>query len=140
MIPLPTADDWQNAIGILGVLAVIGAGGIILRQLGFLGGKAAASAPAPAPNASPAQPPAPAMHADITERFDRHAERITRLETAVSGLASRADIHRIEIAIQTQEGAIREIRAFMASDAKAVARLDASITRIEDHLLGEERS
>ncbi len=54
-------------------------------------------------------------------------------------LASREDIHRLQLAIEQQAGAMREVRAFMERDANNVTRLSAAITRIEDHLLGEQR-
>ncbi len=118
-----TPEHWQTFAAMVAILALLSGAVVSLRRLGFL--------------RPPARPPD--AQGAVSERLDRHAERLARLEGAVAGLASREDIHHLQMAIEQQAGAVREIRAFMARDAEAVGRLDAAITRIEDHLMGEGR-
>ena len=49
---MPGAEAWEAFAGVVGVIIFLGAAVVGLRRLGFLGGKAAASAQAPAPDAA----------------------------------------------------------------------------------------
>ena len=46
---MPGAEAWEAFAGVVGVVIFLGAAVVGLRRLGFLGGKAGASAQAPAP-------------------------------------------------------------------------------------------
>ena len=120
----PTPEHWQTFAALLAILGLLGGAVVALQRLGFLGRGSRQPYPGPP---------------DVTDRLDRHAERIARLEGAVAGLASREDIHGLQIAIERQAAAVQELRTAMDRDARAVSALSASVTRIEDHLLGEAR-
>ena len=123
---MPTPEHWEIFAALLAILVLLASGIMALRRLGIL------RAPELPAGRDPGSP-------EIAARLDRHADRITALERAVSGLASHDDIHGLQIAVEKQTGTMREIRAFMDRDTETVARLDAKVTRIEDHLLGEAR-
>jgi len=125
----PTPEDWQTFAALLAILGLLGGAAVALQRLGFL----RRSPPAAAPSRTAPVP------SDVTERLERHAERLARLEGAVAGLASRDDIHSLQIAVERQAANVRELRTAMDRDAKAVSTLSAQITRIEDHLLQETR-
>ncbi|WP_419737789.1 hypothetical protein [Ruegeria sp.] len=127
LLMTPTPEDWQSFAALLAILGLLGGAVVALQRLGLLRRSAS-------PHPSRSGP-----GADVTDRLDRHAERLTRLEGAVAGLASREDIHALQLAIERQAGAVSELRTAMERDARAVGTLSAAITRIEDHLLGESR-
>ncbi|WP_420010968.1 hypothetical protein [Tateyamaria sp.] len=113
----PSPEDWQSFAAMLAILGLLGGAVVALQRLGFLGRSSRLSA-------------------GSAERLDRHADRLTRLEAAVEGLASREDIHALRLAIEQQAAPMAELRIAIARDAKAVDQLSVAITRIEDHLLG----
>ena len=117
----PTPEDWQSFAGIIAILILLGGVVVALRRLGLLPG---------------ASPGTSRPVSEVEQRLDRHEGRIVGLEQAVSGLASREDMHRLQVAIEQQAGSMRELRAVMERDALAATRLSSAITRIEDHLLG----
>ena len=120
-----TAEHWQTFAAMIAILGILAGARVSLRKLGFL---------------RPPEPPAaPAASTEIAERLERHAERLTKLEAAVVGLASRDDIHKLQIAIERQGGDMRKLQTAIEHDAKAVDQLSSAIIRIEDHLLGEKR-
>ncbi len=120
-----TPEHWQTFAALIMIFSLLGGGVLALRRLGFL----------PSPRSSGTDGPAP----DIAVRLTRHEARIAGLEKAVATLASREDIHKIELALGRQEGALREVRATIGANHTAMDRLGAAITRIEDHLMGEGR-
>jgi len=129
-MPTITAADWQTFAAMLAILGVLGGAVVALQRLGLL-------RRTPVPAASPRAGAGPL--ADVPDRLDRHAERLARLEGAVAGLASREDIHSLRLMIEQQAGAFAGLKTAMERDARAVDQLGASITRIEDHLIGEAR-
>ena len=122
-----TAEHWQTFAAMIAILGILSAGAVSVRRLFF-----------PRPSTRPPAP-TPAAPNEIAERLERHAERLTKLEAAVVGLASRDDIHKLQIAIERQGGDMRKLQTAIEHDAKAVDQLSSAITRIEDHLLGEKR-
>ena len=121
----PTPEDWQNFAALLAILGILGGAVVGLQRMGFL-------RRTPPPRAD-AVPP------EVSDRLDRHADRLARLEAAVSGLASREDIHELKLSIERQGGGVRELRTAIEQDARVIDKLSASITRIEDHLMGDAR-
>jgi len=117
----PTPDDWQTFAALLGILGILGGAVVGLQRLGLL-------RRTPPPRTGSVPP-------DVAERLERHADRLARLEAAVSGLASREDIHALKLSIERQAGGVRELRMAIEQDARAIDKLSASITRIEDHLM-----
>ena len=84
----PTPEDWQNFAALLAILGILGGAVVGLQRMGFL-------RRTPPPRAD-AVPP------EVSDRLDRHADRLARLEAAVSGLASREDIHELKLSIERQ--------------------------------------
>lgn len=125
----PTPEDWQAFAALLAILGLLGGAVVALQRLGVL----RRTPSAPAPGEAHRVPPG------VTDRLDRHAERLAQLEGAVAGLASSKDIHALQLAMERQAGDMRKLQSAMDRDAKAVDQLSAAITRIEDHLLGETR-
>ena len=121
----PTPEDWQSFAGITAILILLGGVVVALRRLGLLPGNSPGASPGTSRPVS-----------EVEQRLDRHEGRIVGLEQAVSGLASREDMHRLQVAIEQQAGSMRELRAVIERDALAATRLSSAITRIEDHLLG----
>ena len=118
----PTPDDWRHFAALLAIIATLGGAVVALRQLGFLRRTTPTDA-----------------GSGVVQRLDRHAERLTQLEARVSGLASRDDIHALQLAIERQAGAVTELRTALERDARAVDKLASVVTRIEEFLLGEAR-
>ena len=77
----PTPEQWEAAAGVAVVLIFVSGAVAALRRLGFLGGR------------TPAAPVLDTRISDMDGRLDRHEARIAAAERAVSGLASREDIH-----------------------------------------------
>ncbi len=61
-----------------------------------------------------------------------HDQRLTSLETAVRGLPAKDELHGLQLALERMHGDVRELRAIMG-------RMEAVVTRHEDHLLEGKR-
>lgn len=72
-----------------------------------------------------------------SDRMDRHESRIQTLEQTVSGLPSREDVHRIQLSIAEMTGSLGRMEAVMEGNAKIMSRLEAIVSRHEDHLLND---
>ncbi len=133
----PTPEDWQAFAALLAILGLLGGAVVALQRLGLIRRAPSSTPSSPAPSPAPCE--AHRVPPDISDRLDRHAERLAQLEGAVAGLASSKDIHALQLAMERQAGDMRKLQSAMDRDAKAVDQLSAAITRIEDHLLGETR-
>lgn len=71
----------------------------------------------------------------IGERLDTHGNRIARLETTVQSMPGKDDMHSLQLELVKQTGSLNEMRAVMEGNAKIMARLEAIVTRHENHLL-----
>ncbi|WP_349538351.1 DUF2730 family protein [Sagittula sp. NFXS13] len=69
------------------------------------------------------------------DRMDRHEVRLQRLEQTVQGLPGKEDLHTLQLEAVKQTGALSEMRAVMAGNAKIMERLEIIVTRHEQHLL-----
>ncbi len=118
-----TPEALQAFAGVAAVVVLLGSLAVALQRLGFL--RRSDTAPAKAPD----------MDGDTSARLERHAERLTRLEAMVAGLASRDDITELRLEMERQTGSLKEIRALMKGNAQIMARLETVVTRHEDHLL-----
>ena len=95
---MPDAEAWQSFAGVLGVVIFLGAGVMGLRRLGFLGGRPAASAPAPAPEADTAlQARVAALESEIArlrlcmaENYVRRDDYITNQSRMIGLLESHS--------------------------------------------------
>ncbi|ANT39895.1 hypothetical protein RGUI_0825 [Rhodovulum sp. P5] len=81
-------------------------------------------------------------HSQIEERFrqgSRRMDDLTRrtdaLEGTVRQLPGKDDIHAVQLEMAKISGALGEMRAVMDGSNKIMARLEAIVSRHEDHLL-----
>lgn len=79
---------------------------------------------------------------DVDERFkegskrmDRHDNRLVALEQAVQAMPGKDDIHALQLELTKQTGSLGEMRAVMEGNGKIMERLEAIVSRHEDHLL-----
>lgn len=70
-----------------------------------------------------------------SERMDRHEARISKMEQTVQSLPDKDDVHAMQLEMVKQTGSLNEIRAVMDGNSKIMARLEAIVSRHEDHLL-----
>jgi len=74
------------------------------------------------------------------KRMDRHEARIASVEQSIAAMPDADDIHAVQLSLAEQTGALREIRAIMDGNGKVMARLEAIVSRHEDHLLNGGKS
>lgn len=70
-----------------------------------------------------------------TKRMDRHESRLASLEQTVQTLPGKDDLHAMQLEMVKQTGSLNEMRAVMEGNSKIMARLEAIVSRHEDHLL-----
>lgn len=70
-----------------------------------------------------------------SKHMDRHDGRIAALEQTVQSLPGTDDMHALQLELVKQTGSLNEMRAVMEGNAKIMARLEAIVSRHEDHLL-----
>jgi len=68
-------------------------------------------------------------------RMDRHEARISRVEQTVQSMPGKDDMHALQLEAVKQTGAMEKMAAVMEGNAKITARLEAIVTRHEQHLL-----
>lgn len=73
--------------------------------------------------------------ADGSDRMDRHEKRISTIEQTVQTMPVKDDMHALQLELVKQTGSLNEMRAVMEGNAKIMARLEAIVSRHEDHLL-----
>ena len=69
------------------------------------------------------------------ERLDRHENRIHSVEQVVQALPGKDDLHGLSLAISEMRGDMREMRAAMQGQRDVMSRLEAVVSRQEDHLM-----
>ncbi len=68
-------------------------------------------------------------------RMDRHDARLVALENTLLNMPGKDDIHSLHLGMSDLRGDMREVRAVMDGNHKIMQRLEAIVTRHEDHLL-----
>ena len=68
-------------------------------------------------------------------RIDRHDLRLHSVEQTIKDSPTRADIQPIALAMEAMRGDIRVMRAEMVGNMEIMARLEAIVSRHENHLL-----
>ncbi|PKP67549.1 MAG: DUF2730 domain-containing protein [Alphaproteobacteria bacterium HGW-Alphaproteobacteria-8] len=68
-------------------------------------------------------------------RLDRLDARLVRVEDTISGMPGKDDMHSLQLELVKQTGAMNEMRAVMAGNAKIMERLEIIVSRHETHLL-----
>ena len=70
-----------------------------------------------------------------SDRMDRHELRITSLEQSLKGMPSREDVHKIELSMERLNGTMGRMEAVLEGNQQIMSRLEAIVSRHEDHLL-----
>lgn len=70
-----------------------------------------------------------------SDRMDRHETRIVAIEQTLRSMPDNKSIHRLELMMAEVSGDLKAIRATMAGDAEVTKRLEAIVSRHEQHLL-----
>lgn len=73
--------------------------------------------------------------AELSNRQDRHDNRLLTLEQTVQSLPGKDDMHQLQLELAKMSGEMREMNAVMSGNAKIMSRLEAIVSRHEDHLL-----
>lgn len=72
---------------------------------------------------------------DVKSRMDRLDARVVRIEDTLSAMPGKDDMHGLQLELVKQTGAMNEMRAVMAGNAKIMERLEIIVSRHEAHLL-----
>lgn len=67
--------------------------------------------------------------------MDRHDNRITVLEQAITVMPDKDDMHRLQLEMVKMTGSLGQMQAVMEGNAKIMERLETIVSRHEDHLL-----
>lgn len=70
-----------------------------------------------------------------SDRMDRHELRLQSLEQSVQAMPTREDVHKIELSIERMNGTVGRMEAVLEGNNQIMARLEAIVSRHEDHLL-----
>lgn len=76
---------------------------------------------------------------DQASRLESHAERLTGMEAALRQLPAREDLHRMEVSVTTMTGKLETVAAHLSGQRDIMTRLEAVVSRHEDHLLTTKR-
>lgn len=69
------------------------------------------------------------------ERLDRHEQRIHSAEQALQAMPNKDDLHGVKLALSEMGGDMREMRALVQGQAQIMTRVEAVVSRQEDHLM-----
>lgn len=69
------------------------------------------------------------------ERLDRHDRRIHSVEQVIQSMPGKDDLHGLSMVISDMRGDMREMRAAMQGQGQIMTRLEAVVSRQEDHLM-----
>ena len=72
---------------------------------------------------------------DHGKRIDRHAERLQGLEAAQRSMPTKDDMHHLSLTLEGMRGEIKAMRAEMEGNMSIMERLEAVVSRHENHLL-----
>lgn len=70
-----------------------------------------------------------------SDRMDRHENRIVALEQSMREMPDKDSLHRLELMMASMSGDLKAISATMAGNAEVTKRLEAIVSRHEQHLL-----
>lgn len=71
----------------------------------------------------------------VDERMGRHEQRIHSVEQVIQSMPGKDDLHGLSMAISDMRGDMREMRAAMQGQGQIMTRLEAVVSRQEDHLM-----
>ena len=72
---------------------------------------------------------------EVDRRAERHATQIAALQQTLATMPGHTELHKLQLTLVDMGGNLKEMRAVMEGNAKVMARLEAVVTRHEDHLL-----
>lgn len=72
---------------------------------------------------------------EVEKRAERHASQLVAVSQTVNGLPGHQALHQLELTLTKMDGEIGKLSAIMDGNTKIMARLEAVVTRHEDHLL-----
>lgn len=72
-------------------------------------------------------------------RLDRHEARVSSVEQTLQAMPGRDEMHKIELGISEIRGDMRALSASMEGNSKVMLRLEAVVSRQEDHLMNGAR-
>lgn len=67
--------------------------------------------------------------------IDGHSQRLSSLEQAQKSMPSKEDVHRIALTMVEMQGDVKAMRAEMEGNMGIMERLEAVVSRHENHLL-----
>lgn len=76
------------------------------------------------------------VEAQVGATLDRLEERAAALELRVAQMPSTDALHSLALTVESMRGETREMRALMVGAQQLLTRLEAIVSRHEDHLLG----
>lgn len=76
---------------------------------------------------------------DQATRIDSHGDRLTGVEAALRQLPAREDLHRMEVSVTSMAGKMETVAAHLSGQRDIMTRLEAVVSRHEDHLLATKR-
>lgn len=69
------------------------------------------------------------------QRMDRHDARIARLEQSLDAMPTKDDMHAVQLAVEGMKGQLGIMAAQMGGQKDIMERLEAIVSRHEEHLL-----
>lgn len=70
-----------------------------------------------------------------SERMDRHDTRLNSMEQTLRGLPVKEDMHSLQISMAEMKGEMKAMATAMSGTNSLMERLEAIVSRHEDHLL-----
>lgn len=71
---------------------------------------------------------------DLRGEVSAHEARIQRLEQTLQAMPSKDNFHELQIAMTNMSGEMRVMRAVMEGNSAIMSRLEAVVTRHDEHL------
>lgn len=70
-----------------------------------------------------------------SERMDRHDTRLNSIEQTLRDLPVKADMHALQLSMSEMRGEMKVMATAMSGSNSLMERLEAVVSRHEDHLL-----
>ena len=73
--------------------------------------------------------------ADHSDRFNRHEGRLSSIEQTLMGMPDAKELHVLQLGMTALQGELQVTRAVIEGNSQIMERLEAIVSRHEDHLL-----
>ena len=73
--------------------------------------------------------------ADHNDRFNRHEGRLSSIEQTLMGMPDAKELHALQLGMSGLRGELQVTRAVMEGHSQLTERLEAIVSRHEEHLL-----